>query len=115
MTAAPSQETPMTTIPFFRVDKFIVPEAARGAFIQAVDDNEAVLRSQPGFVGHSLLEQVGGPGAYNFVTVAEWESDAYVPAAAAAIARNHAMRCFDRNLFFATHGITADIASYRLL
>lgn len=105
----------MPTAPFFRVDKFIVPEDARRAFIQAVDDTEAVMRAQPGFVGHSLLEQVGGPGEYNFVTVAEWESDDYIPAAAAAIARNHAMRCFDRNLFFAVHGIKADIATYRLL
>jgi heme-degrading monooxygenase HmoA len=105
----------MPTSPFFRVDKFIVPGAARTAFIQAVDDTEAVMRDQPGFVAHSLLEQVGGPGEFNFVTVAEWESEAYIPAAAAAIARNHAMRCFDRNLFFAAHGIRADIATYRLL
>jgi len=105
----------MATAPFFRIDKFVVPEPARTVFIQAVDDSEAVMRAQPGFVGHSLLEQVGGPGEFNFVTVAEWESDAYVPAAAAAIARDHAMRSFNRNLFFAAHGIKADIATYRLL
>ena len=103
------------TSPYFRIDKFIVPEAARQAFIDVVDDTDAVMRGQPGFVRHDLLEQVGGPGEFNFVTVAEWESDAVVPAVAAAIARRHAIRCFDRNAFFAQHGITADIATYRML
>ena len=105
----------MATAPFFRIDKFIVPGAARQAFIDAVDDTDSVMRRQPGFVRHDLLEQVGGPGEYNFVTVAEWESDAVIPTVAAAIARHHAIRCFDRNAFFARHGIRADIATYRML
>ena len=65
----------MATAPFYRVDKFIVPDAARQAFIDAVDETDAVMRTQPGFVRHDLLEQVGGPGEYNFVTVAEWVQD----------------------------------------
>lgn len=105
----------MATAPFFRIDKFIVPDAARAAFIAAVDDTDEVMRGQPGFVRHEILEQVGGPGEFNFVTVAEWESDDVVPAVAAAIARRHAARGFDRNAFFAQHGITADIATYRAL
>ena len=105
----------MAVAPYFRIDKFIVPEAARQAFIDAVDDTDSVMRGMPGFVRHDLLEQVGGPGEYNFVTVAEWESDDVVPAVAAAIARRHAIRCFDRTAFFAKHGIRADIATYRML
>jgi len=105
----------MATAPFYRVDKFIVPDAARQAFIDAVDDTDAVMRTQPGFVRHDLLEQVGGPGEYNFVTVAEWESDEVIPIVAAAIARHQAKRRFDRNAFFAAHGIRADIATYRVL
>jgi len=101
--------------PFYRIDKFIVPAAARQAFIDAVDATDAVMRAQPGFVRHDLLEQVGGPGEFNFVTVAEWESDAVIPVVAAAIARHHAERRFDRNAFLTTHGIRADIATYRML
>ncbi|MGN6820767.1 MAG: antibiotic biosynthesis monooxygenase family protein [Sphingomonas sp.] len=103
------------TAPFYRIDKFVVPDAARQAFIDAVDDTDAVMRAQPGFVRHDLLEQVGGPGEFNFVTVAEWESDAVVPVVAAAIARRHAECRFDRIAFFAQHGIRADIATYRVL
>lgn len=103
------------TTPFYRIDKFIVPEAARQAFIDAVDATDAIMRTQPGFIRHDVLEQVGGPGEFNFVTVAEWESDAVIPVVAAAIARNHAERGFDRNAFLAAHGIRADIATYREL
>lgn len=103
------------TAPFYRIDKFVVPDEARQAFIDAVDETDAVMRMQPGFVRHELLEQVGGPGEFNFVTVAEWESDSVIPAVAAAIARHHARNRFDRNAFFAQHGIRADIATYRML
>ncbi len=105
----------MTTAPFYRIDKFIVPEAARQAFIDAVSSTDAFMRDQPGFVRHDVLEQIGGPGEFNFVTIAEWESDAVIPAVTAAIARLQAERGFDRNAFLATHGIKADIANYRVL
>ena len=59
---------------FYRVDKFVVPEAAREEFLLNVLMVHEVLQVQPGFMGHSVLEQVSGPGEFNFVTIAQWES-----------------------------------------
>ena len=85
------------TAPFYRIDKFVVPDEARQAFIDAVDETDAVMRAQPGFVRHELLEQVGGPGEFNFVTVAAWESDLVIPEVAAVIGRRHARSCCERS------------------
>ena len=46
----------------YRVDKFIVPQAAREEFLKKVHDTHSVLRHQPGFIRDTILEQVAGPG-----------------------------------------------------
>ena len=58
----------------FRVDKFVVPRSARDEFLSRVKVTHEVLRRQPGFVRDNLLEQFSGPGEFNIVTIAEWES-----------------------------------------
>jgi hypothetical protein len=56
-----------------RVDKFKVPAAARGESLERVRMTHAILRAVPGFVRELLLEQSGGPGGFNPVTVVIWE------------------------------------------
>src|SRR4029079_7831551 len=85
---------------FYRVDKFIVPETARDEFLSRVFQTHQVLRRQPGFVGDLLLEQSGGPGRFNFVTVAEWESEDFVPGARAAVQAMHRSQNFDPQELF---------------
>lgn len=99
----------------YRVDKFIVPPAAREAFLERVTVTSRLLRAQPGFLRELVLEQNAGPGEFNFVTVAEWSDDAAIEAATEVVARAHAEMGFDRQAFVAEHGIRADIAHYSAL
>jgi len=100
-----------TTI--YRVDKFVVPEAAREEFLRRVHETHQVLRRQPGFVRDSLLEQVSGPGRFNIVTVAEWESQAAIDTARTEVMNAHAKSGFNAQETIARLGIEADIANYR--
>lgn len=51
------------------MDKFKVPRAARNDFLERVLSIHELLRTQPGFVQDFVLEQVGGPGSFNIVTI----------------------------------------------
>ncbi|TIT70125.1 MAG: antibiotic biosynthesis monooxygenase, partial [Mesorhizobium sp.] len=62
----------------FRVDKFVVPAAAREEILSKVRTTHELLRQQQGFVQDFLLEQFSGPGEFNLVTIVEWESQAAV-------------------------------------
>lgn len=100
-----------TTI--YRVDKFIVPETARVEFLRRVHETHQVLRRQPGFIRDALLEQVSGPGKFNIVTVAEWESQAAIDTARAAVMNAHAESGFNVQETIVRLGIEADIANYK--
>jgi heme-degrading monooxygenase HmoA len=96
----------------YRVDRFIVPPAARDEFVKRVAATSRVLHCQPGFRRELVLEQNAGPGVCNFVTLVEWESAAAIGPASEAVARAHAESGFDRHAFLEANGIRADIASY---
>ncbi|PKA41360.1 antibiotic biosynthesis monooxygenase [Rhizobium sullae] len=98
---------------FYRVDKFVVPEAAREEFLINVLKTHEVLQAQEGFIRHTVLEQVSGPGEFNFVTIAEWESAEVLERVKAAVQAAHRARNFDPQAFFARLGIRADIANYK--
>lgn len=97
----------------FRVDKFVVPQAAREEFLQRVHDTHKILRRQPGFIRDALLEQIAGPGRFNIVTVVEWESQSAIDAARAAVAEAHAESGFNSQETMARLGVEADIANYK--
>ena len=97
---------------FYRVDKFVVPEAARKEFLARVFQTHAVLRRQPGFVSDLLLELTSGPGEFNFVTVAEWESEDFVAGARAAVQAMHRSQNFDPQELFQRLGIEPDLGNY---
>ncbi len=56
---AESTGTTTNEQPFYRIDRFVVPDAARAEFIGRVRMTHAVLRQQPGFVRDALLEHPG--------------------------------------------------------
>ena len=99
-------------IPIFRVDKFVVPQAAREEFLKRVHDTHQVLRRQPGFIRDALLEQVAGSGKFNIVTIAEWESQEAIDAARATVMAAHAESGFSPKETMTRLGIDADIANY---
>jgi hypothetical protein len=98
--------------PHYRVDKFIVPAAARDEFLARVLDTHAVLRRQEGFLQDMILEQQSGPGAFNIVTFVEWTSADVLGRVSEAVAKRHAEIGFDRLEMMTRLGITADIANY---
>src|SRR5215831_4793369 len=69
----------------YRIDKFKVPPAAREEFLKGVRDTQGFLATLPGFVGNSIFEQSSGPGAFNFVTMVEWESAEAIERAVKAV------------------------------
>jgi len=99
----------------YRVDKFIVPEAARDEFLQAVRHTHELLRKQPGFQWDHLLEQQSGPGSFNIVTVAVWENDEAMAGASAAIRADRERTGFDPNSLMKRLNVTPDLGNYREL
>lgn len=97
----------------YRVDKFVVPMAARDEFLKRVQDTHEILRAQPGFIRDALLEQTDGPGRFNVVTMVEWESQSAIESARAVVTKAHQESGFDPRETMVRLGIEADIANYR--
>jgi hypothetical protein len=100
---------------FYRVDRFIVPRAARDEFLEKVLMTHQLLREQPGFVQDFLLEQSIDADHVTLLTIAEWSDVKYVEGARAAVAAMHARIRFDKEEIFSRLGIKAEFASYRPL
>lgn len=99
----------------FRVDKFVVPDEARDEFVNSLRRTHELLAEQPGFVQDFLLEQSGGPGEFNFVTIVEWESPDAIGDARTTVKAMHERWDFDPEELFSSRDITADIATYALI
>jgi heme-degrading monooxygenase HmoA len=97
----------------YRVDKFVVPNQARGEFLTKVRETHALLNTQPGFIQDLVLEQPAGPGEFNLVTLVEWDSAQAVENARAAVLAMRQRTGFDPQEMFARLGIRADLANYR--
>ncbi|MBT1063163.1 antibiotic biosynthesis monooxygenase [Bowmanella sp. Y26] len=99
----------------FRVDKFIVPQASKQEFLQRVLATHEILRKQPGFIQDQLLEQVAGPGRYNIVTIAQWQSQATIDAAKAVVMEAHQAMGFSAQETMQRLGIEGDIGNYQVI
>lgn len=60
----------------------------------------------------AIFEQSSGSGAFNFVTLVEWESTSAVEAAKEAVAAMYEASGFNPQEFLARLGIEADMAFY---
>ena len=96
----------------YRVDKYIVPSPARNEIVSRLGGLFAVLRKQDGLISSACLEQVSGPGEYNVLTYAEWESQAHIDRANAAVAAHLQETKFDPQETFARLGVKADLGVY---
>jgi heme-degrading monooxygenase HmoA len=101
------------TSTIYRVDKFIVPAPAKEAFLAKVRATHALLRTLPGFKKDVLLEQISGPGYYNYVTLAEWSDMAAIEAAKTEVHQLHARMNFNPQEMFERLGIKADLGNYQ--
>jgi heme-degrading monooxygenase HmoA len=97
----------------YRVDKFIVPTSARDEFLDRANAIRDVLKMQEGFIRDTYLEQIAGPGEFNIVTIAEWESQEHVEQARAAVAAYMQATKFNPQEMYQRLGIKADIAFYK--
>jgi heme-degrading monooxygenase HmoA len=57
------------------IDKFIVPEESKTAFLEAVRESASVLRTLPGFVEGFVYERTEGESRHNVVTTAVWKDE----------------------------------------
>lgn len=95
-----------------RMDSFIVPEAARDEFLERVRQTHDLLKTLPGFVQDVVLERIARSDQFNFVTMVEWDSEASMENAKAAVAEMHAQMQFDPRQMLERLEITVDRASY---
>jgi heme-degrading monooxygenase HmoA len=91
----------------YRVDKFKVPASARAELLDQVEKTHHFLRVLPGFMQDAVLEQTEGPGQFNFVTIAIWESREAIEAARAAVTARHRDAGFNPQEMFSRLGIEA--------
>jgi heme-degrading monooxygenase HmoA len=104
-----------TSQQIYRIDKFFVPGAARQEFVETVHRTQQFLRTLPGFIQDSFLEQTGGPGEFNFITIAIWDSAESVEAAKKTVAARYEEIGFNPQEMFVRLGIKADLATYQPL
>ncbi|HWR14988.1 MAG TPA: antibiotic biosynthesis monooxygenase family protein [Terriglobales bacterium] len=57
------------------IDKFIVPEESKPAFLEAVRKSASFLRTLPGFLEGFVYEKTDGESRHNVITTAVWEDD----------------------------------------
>lgn len=96
----------------YRVDKYVVPAAARDEIVSRLSALFSVLREQDGLISSVCLEQVSGPGEFNILTYAEWESQAHVDRANAAVGAHLQETKFDPQETFMRLGVKADLGVY---
>jgi heme-degrading monooxygenase HmoA len=97
----------------YRIDKFIVPEAAKPEFLARVEKTHRILRDCPGFVRDDVFEQYDGSGRFNLMTLVEWASREAVEGAIHAVEAARKAEGFDPRPLMARLGISADMALYR--
>jgi heme-degrading monooxygenase HmoA len=58
------------------IDRFVVPEEAKGKFLEEVRKSAALLRTLAGFVEGFVYEKTDGESKSNVVTTAVWKDEA---------------------------------------
>ncbi|HEY5341817.1 MAG TPA: hypothetical protein VIK27_12380 [Candidatus Aquilonibacter sp.] len=98
----------------FRVDRFgeILPHA-RHELLERIERSHHFLRAQPGFVRDFVLEQSTSDTTSAILTFVQWENDAAVTHASAAIRAYYESLDFDPRTFLQQLGIAADFGVYR--
>ena len=97
----------------YRIDRFVVPAAARAEFLSRIRQTHDLLHAQPGFVRDLVVEQPAGPRGVTVLTLAEWDGEHRIEGARAAVQAMHRAAQFDPRELFARLGIEAEMGLYR--
>lgn len=96
----------------FRIDTFVVPDAAREAFLAKVSETHELLGRMEGCLQNRVLEKAAGPGRFNIVTLVEWSDASSFERAKTFMKNRHAQTGFNAQDFWSRLGIEAEIASF---
>lgn len=96
----------------YRLDRFVVPAAARAEFLMRVGQTHEILRRQAGFLQDFLLEQPAEKGATTIVTMVEWDSRETVDRVVPVVQAAHREMGFDPKETVARLGIKAEFGMY---
>ena len=96
----------------FKLDRFIVPVAARDEFVARTRAIRDFLQTLDGYMENLLLERPGAEGTVNIVTVARWRDAAAFERARAAAAERYRATGFNPAELIKRLGISADMGNY---
>jgi heme-degrading monooxygenase HmoA len=96
----------------FRIDSFFVPDAARAEFEAQMRQNLAFIETLAGFRGHVVFEKTSGPGAFNLVTLAVWDSSDAIEKAGLAVRAHYQKVGFDMPALLARWGAKAELGNF---
>lgn len=107
-----NESTAVSSAPVFRIDKFVVPAETLAAFIAQMQRVQQTLRTLPGCLRAHVLNQTGGAGEFNVVTLVEWANAEAVAAAAVSVKKKFADEGFDPVAFTKNAGVRSDLGFY---
>jgi len=96
----------------YRIATFAVPERSLAEFLERAGELQSRLRQQPGLVDVQAFQRPGGPGQTSIVSIAVWQGQAAMEAAAQVVAAADAEAGFDRPAYLARLGITSETAIF---
>jgi heme-degrading monooxygenase HmoA len=96
----------------FRLDSYHVPAKARAEFEAGVERSVAFLRTLPGFRAHLALAKTSGTSAFNFITIAVWQSREAMANAIRQVRAHYERLGYDPREIAARLGITADVDNH---
>lgn len=81
------------------IDRFVIPAAAREAFLQRMKNNRQFIVTQPGFINDEVYLQNGENGDLRCVTIAVWQNDAALANAKTAVQAEYKRTSFNPQQF----------------
>jgi len=94
------------------IDRFVVPQNAKGEFIERMNINRNLIKNLQGFVEDNVYERVDEQGNLIVVTVAVWESDEAIKKAREAVQAEYKKQNFNMPEMLKRLNITIDRGIY---
>ncbi|WP_160715116.1 ester cyclase [Chitinophaga solisilvae] len=106
----PAKQTSTHGIHF--IDKFLVPVAAKEAFLERVRINREMIRRLPGFIEDAAYAGTDADNNLIFLTIARWENKEALAAAKAAVQATYQQEGFDMNAMMIKWGVKMERETY---
>ncbi|MFB9948023.1 antibiotic biosynthesis monooxygenase [Rhizobium puerariae] len=95
-----------------RINNFSVPADARDEFMELIRRTHEVIRAQPGFIDDMVLEQSSGLGAFNLITILQFEGEHVLQPVIAAVAGSDEEAGIDRQALSRRLGVESTVGFY---